>query len=98
LPHQFTKDSFGPIPSDRIPESLPDDNAHAARAIIHLVRQEIEEGGRNSATVVFNGLNVPVAAQKNDISPLRVRCHWKGRCFFAASHPFMIPEKTLAGR
>jgi hypothetical protein len=97
LPHQFTKDPFGPIASDCISKSLPYDNPHATRGIIHLARQKIEENVRNPATMMFDDLNVPVAAQKNDMSSLRVRCHWKGGCFFAASHPFMIPEKTLAG-
>ena len=98
LPHQFTKDSFGPIASDRIPKSLPHDNSHAAWGIVHLIRQEIEERGRNSSTMMFDDLNLPAAAQKHDISTLRFRYHWKGECFFAASHSFMVPEKTPAGR
>jgi hypothetical protein len=27
--------------------------------------------------MLFDDLNVPVTAQKNDISSLRCRCHWK---------------------
>jgi hypothetical protein len=85
LPHQFTKDSFGPIAADRIPKSLPHDNSHAARRIVHLVRQEIEEGGRNSAAMMFDDLNVAVTAQKNGISSLRFRYHWKGSV--SSPHP-----------
>ena len=97
LPHQFTKDSFGPIAPDRIPKSLSDDNADATRGIVHLVRQEVEEGVRNSATLTFDDLNITIAAQKNAIPPLSFRCHWKG-VFLRRFLPFMIPEKTLEGR
>jgi hypothetical protein len=43
LPDQVTENSFGPIALDRIPKSLADNNPHASRGIVHLVRQEIEE-------------------------------------------------------
>jgi hypothetical protein len=62
LPYQFTKYSFGSIASDRVSESLSDNNPDAARVIIHLVHHEIEERGRNSATAMFDGFNVPVVA------------------------------------
>lgn len=71
LPHQFTEDSFGPVTSDCISKSLPHDNSNTTWGIIHLVRQKIEEGGRHSATLLFDDLNVTSAAQKNDISSLR---------------------------
>lgn len=80
LPHQFAKDSLRSIASDRIAKSPPDDNPHATWGIIHLVRQEIEESGRNSASMMLDDLNVPVTAQKNVITPLRFRCHRKGVC------------------
>lgn len=76
MSYQFTKDSFGSIASDRIPKSLPHNNPYATRGIVHLVCQKIEEGGRNPPTVMFDDLNVPVAAQKN-ISSLRFQCHWE---------------------
>jgi hypothetical protein len=98
LPHQFSKDPFGSIASNRVSESLPYDDAHATRNIIHLARQEIEQGGRHSATMMFDDLNVPVAAQKNGISSMRFRCHWERECFFAAFHPLHDPGEDLAGR
>jgi hypothetical protein len=91
LSHQLSKDPFGPIASNRVSKSLPHDDARATRSIIHLVRQEIEQGGRQSATMMFDDLDVPVAAQKNDISSLRFRCHWERGCFFAAFHPLHDP-------
>ena len=60
LPHQFTKDPFGSIASDRISKSLPYNNRHATRAITHFVSQKIEEGGRKSTTMMFDDLNVSV--------------------------------------
>jgi hypothetical protein len=62
LPYQFTKYSFGSIASDCVSKSLSDNNPDPARVIVHLVHHEIEEGGRNSATAMFDGFNVPVVA------------------------------------
>ena len=47
--------------------------------------------------MVFDGLNIPTAAQKYDISSMRFWCHWKG-VFLRRIPSVMIPEKTLAGR
>ena len=93
MPHQFSEDPFGTIASNRVPKSLPHDDAHATRTLIHLARQDIEESGRHSATMMFDDLNIPVAAQKNGISSLRFRYHWGSGRFFAAFHPLHDPGK-----
>lgn len=45
LPGQIPKHSFGPISSNCISESLPDDDPHSGRSIIHLAHKKVEERG-----------------------------------------------------
>ncbi len=78
LSHQLAKDSFGPITSDRIAESLPHNDPHAARGIVHPARQEIEEVGRHAAAMMLDELNIPAAAQKNAVSSSSLGCHSNG--------------------
>ena len=59
LSHQCAKDPFCPIPPNRIAEALPDDNADAARRVIHFVRQQIKQSRGDPPSVTFDRFNIP---------------------------------------
>ena len=77
--YQFSKNPFSPIASDRVSKSLSHDNPDTTWGIAQLVCHEIKKSTRNSATMAFYDLDLSVIAQKNSLSPLRPRCHWRGK-------------------
>lgn len=58
LPHECAENPLGPIPTDCIPESLADYYPDSTGTIIHLVRQQIEQGRRDAPAMTLDPVDI----------------------------------------